>query len=568
MSRGRLRALSWAIFFGFALVLARLAYLHVFASARLAQMAKENRQQFRVLHARRGNIVDAHGQLLASTRPVVDVGVDTCVFAPKAINEALGLLAKILGKEPQGLVALYEEGKQRQAQWVKLAEGLSPDRYTQISNLKWKGIYGNIRYERVYPGNALAAHLLGFVNYEGDPSMGVEQALDFYLRGHSGWVESEKDGKRREIAHRRHREVPATDGFHVKLSLDAHIQALCEEEIQRLVKEYNPLAVAIIATEPSSGRVLALANYPTFDLNHYSKAPLDAQRNRAITDIYEPGSCFKIVPMTAALEKKCLSFSEIFDCSQATVTQGERVIKLPKDHKPMGKLSGEEIFIKSSNRGMAHLGLRLGPKPLYDMAVAYGFGERCGLGLIGESPGVLHPPKRWDGLTITRLPMGHAVGATALQVHMAMSVLANGGLLMRPQVATAVLDAALQPVLTFEPRVRRRVCSVQTAQTLKKLLLRATSKEGTSFRAEIPGYGVAVKSGTTQKLIGRHYSRNHHVASCSGFFPAWAPRVAITVVVDQPVLAGTGYGGVVTAPAFKRIALGLIPYLSVEKIKN
>lgn len=563
VSQTRFGWVAGVVVLSFLGVLGRLGYLHTHAQESFTRMAQENRKQFRVLHARRGNIVDAQGQLLASTRPVVDIGVDPLVFEDKDVPRFRELGA-LLGQDPEALKALCMDGRSKRRRWVKLAEGVEETVHLGVKELDIKGVYGNLRHERVYPAGSLAAHAIGFVNKEENACMGVEHAMDFYLRGHPGWIETEKDGKRREIAHTRMRCVPATEGFHAQLSIDAQIQALCEEEIQALIKEYNPLSVCIIASDPASGRILGLANAPTFDLNAYGQASLDSQRNRALSDVYEPGSCFKVVTMAGALEHKCVNLNESFDCSQNILHKDGRDIKLPKDHRPLGTLSGEAIFVKSSNRGMAHLGLRMGAEAFYALTAQFGFGERSGLGLTGEVPGILHPVKRWDGLTLTRMPMGHAHGVTALQMHMAMSAIASDGLLMRPQIVTDILGHDMKSVLHFDPIVRRRVCSAQTAQTLKHLLLKAAGREGTSFRAEIPGFDVALKSGTSQKLIGKRYSRNHHVASCSGFFPTWNPRVCISIVVDEPHLAGCGYGGVVAAPAFKRLALKLIPYMKIE----
>lgn len=565
VSEGRFRWVAAVVCLSFLGFFGRLCYLQGYAQDTFLQMGKDNRQQFRVIHARRGSIIDAQGGLLAATRPVIDIGVDPLVFQDPQMPQ-LEALGQGLGLAPMTVQEALRDGRASGRRWVLLAKGVDEAAYERVKRFEVKGVYGTLRYERVYPGGALAAHMIGFVNHEDQPSMGVERAMDFYLRGHSGWVEAEKDGKRKEIAHSRSRSVAATDGFHVKLSLDTQIQAFCEEEVQTILTEFSPLAVSIIASEPMSGRILALANAPSFDLNAYGKAPLEAQRNRALCDTYEPGSCFKVVTMTAALEHKCIHSKESFDCSKAVITHEGRDIKLPKDHKPFGMLSAEEIFIKSSNRAMAQLGLRMGPHALYEMAARFGFGERSGLGLLGEVSGILHPVKRWDGLTITRMPMGHAIGATALQTHMAMSAIAADGLLMRPQIVTDILGQDLEPLLHFDPIVRRRVCSPKIAQVLKNLLMRAAEPGGTSFRAYVPGFGVALKSGTTQKLIGKRYSRTHHVASASGFFPASHPRVCLTIVIDEPHLQGTGYGGVVAAPSFKRLALKMIPYLKIERL--
>jgi len=352
----------------------------------------------------------------------------------------------------------------------------------------------------------------------------------------------------------------------VELSIDRVVQERVEQEVTRIMEEFSPVSVSIIVSEPRTGEILAMANGPSFDPNLYNDVPLENHRNRCLTDLYEPGSTFKIIPVGAALNEKILRTEDIIDCSVSTYQKGKKRLRLPKDHHPLGKISLHQVVQKSSNRGAAQVGLMLGSERLYSYCRAFGFGERTNLGLLGERKGTLHKPRNWDGLTITRLPMGHAVSVTPMQVHGSMCAVANGGIMMRPSLIRRVFDEESKTVIPFKPRAVRRVVDEQVADELSEMLVSVVGPEGTARSAMIQGFQVAGKTGTTQKIIEGKYSNTHHVASFSGFFPADNPRAVITVVVDEPKMkkGRLGYGGSVAGPSFKNIASRLITYLGIQ----
>ena len=561
----------------FDVVLGRLYYLHVVQGDELANVARENREKFVVEKARRGNIVDSAGNLLATTHVVVELGLDPQV-ATAQDAEKWPELARLAGIKVSKIEAAVRQktfennnsdefaDKVRLVRWRKLAEGLDERTYERINELDIAGVYGNLKYERYYPSGPLAAHIIGFTNREGTPVMGVEDTMDFYLRGQDGWREIERDGAKRELASFEKRSVDPTTGMNIELTIDQVIQLFVEDELKRIVEDHAPLSASIIVSEPSTGDILALGNYPNFDLNDYNKAPISYHRNRAVTDVFEPGSTFKIVCASGALDEGLVDRDTLFNTSQQVVNYKGRMIKLPHDHKNYAELTFKDIIAKSSNKGAAQLGMLLGEERLLDYCKAFGFGEKTGFELGGEVQGVLHEVNRWDGLTISRLPMGHAVSATAMQVHMAMSVLANRGILMKPRVISRVFDETGETLTYYQPRAERRVVSDKTALEMSELLVRTVSPGGTAPRAEIPNYQVAGKTGTTQKLIEGQYSSSHHVASFSGFFPSNKPRLVITVIVDDPARPKPGYGGVVAAPAFRNIALRAIQYLELDPV--
>ncbi|HAV14671.1 MAG TPA: peptidoglycan glycosyltransferase [Opitutae bacterium] len=579
VSTYRASLVSCAVAFAFCVLLGRLFYLHVWEQEELMEHVSSNRKMVTVVEARRGNIVDSRGNLLATTRTAYDIGVDPQAFR-ESDREKLIELASILGKPLADIEHLIdtktrkgsEHAKEvRLIRWAALAKDVDEATNDAVRELGIRGVYGNSKYSRAYPAGKLAAHVLGYVNKEETPVTGIERFFDYYLRGQDGWRESEKDGKRRELAEFREREVEPSDGLNVELSIDQMVQHIVEAEVTRLAEEYNPNGISVIVSEPSTGAVLAMANYPTYDPNEFfntKKYPIESQRNRALTDIYEPGSTFKIVSAAGVLNEGLVTPDDIFQTGVSRVSYKGRSLKLPSDHHVYEKLTTKEIVVKSSNRGAAHFGLMLGEHRLHDYAAAFGFGEKTGCDLGGEVSGTLHKVKNWDGLTITRMPMGHAISATPMQVHTAMSVIANDGVLMEPLLTKRIFDSTGSDVIRFSPKAKRRVVSTEVAETMSEMLAAVVGEKGTARKAAVENYMVAGKTGTTQKIIDGKYSRQHHVASFSGFFPADNPALVITVVVDEPKFNGVGYGGSVSAPAFRNIAEACIAYLGIRSSRQ
>lgn len=571
VSLNRLRVIVLFILFAFLVLFGRLFYLHVIDSERLKSFAENVRKSVRVLASERGDIFDVHGNILAATHSSYTVGVDPNFLKDEDRNKWRHL-AFILEVPYLDLAATMERKVRaksgRLIRWASLAKNVDLKTYEAVMNLGITGVYGNRKNQRFYPGNELASHVIGFVNHESVAVSGIEEMCDYYLRGQDGWVETERDGRRRELAHKRSREISEVDGNNVYLTLDQRIQSSVEEAIDGVVERYDPEGVSVIVSRPNDGSILALANYPTFDLNEFFNTqlyPIANQRNRAITDVFEPGSTFKIVPASGVLNESEANPSDVFETGKEVVLYKNRKLRLPSDHHFYDRLSMADIVIKSSNRGAAHLGMILGEDRLHAYAKSFGFGEPTDLGLRGEISGTLHPINRWDGLTISRLPMGHAVDGTPMQIHYAMSVIANKGLLMKPRIIDRITN--FEDVLLFEyPAImKRRVLSEYVSEQMSDLLNEVVGVNGTAKRARIKGYSVGGKTGTTQKIINGIYSSESHVASFSGFLPVEDPQVIITVVVDAPkVKGGIGYGGVVAAPVFKEIAEDCIRYLEIR----
>jgi cell division protein FtsI/penicillin-binding protein 2 len=641
MSRGfassyRIVILAAGILGCFSVLGARLVFLHVIDRDELVQYIERTRRQILPEHARRGDILDASGGILATSRSVIILGVDpqslekddeskwpqlaaligmplpelTRIFNTKTRRVAPASAASApTASRPTAAASVIalpsfgpdaatdptvptvadagdpaaedadvavetgaDENGERAIRWAKLREDVEESTYAKIQALGIRGVYGNRVYRRAYPHNSLAAHIIGYVNKAGTAAAGIERYADFYLHGRDGWREGERDGRGREAAQFRTREVPPADGYSVMLSLDTTVQHIVEEELDFIAKKYQPKKATIIVSDPRTGFILALANYPTFNLNDYNKVPRSEQgrmRNIAVTDMYEPGSTFKIVPAAGALNEHLVTPATAFDCSLETIDYEGRVRRLPGEDHSFGLLTVAEIISRSSNRGAAQLAMALGDRRFYDYARAFGFGETTGFPVGAETPGMLMSPKNWDSLTITRMPMGQSIAATPLQMHMAMGVIASGGELLRPQIIREIRDAGGEVVFRYGREVRRTVISKPTARTMAHILAGVTLSEGTAPTAAIPNYQVAGKTGTSQKVVDGHYSNRHHVASFVGFFPASDPQVAISVIVDDAdahAPGGVAYGTSVAAPSFKHIGEQLIQYLNIKPV--
>ena len=604
MSKGfatnRLTLLSLGVIACFMAVGVRLVFLHVVDRDELLRFVDKARRQIVIEHARRGAILDTKGNLLATSRSEMTVAVDAWSLdeylqieknpvkrAKKAAAEQAKRvqLAAILGLPLEqieqaftpAMRAIKPEADKRDGKvdgltkdrWVKLKEGVDEPTYDRLEALNIRGLTAERVYRRVYPGNDLAAHLIGYVNKEGTAAAGAENKFDLYLKGEDGWIESEKDGARREMAQFRSREVPVKDGHDVVLTIDSVVQHIIENELKGIGAKYSPKFASIIVSDARTGRILGMANYPSFNLNEFSKAPLDMQRNRAVTDLIEPGSTFKIVAAGAALNEGIVTPLTTFDCGITSINYKGMDRGLPKEDHEFGRLTVAGIVSHSSNRGAAQLAMLMGEQKFYDYARAFGFGQPTGFQLGGEVRGVLAPPKQWDGLTITRMPMGHSISATPLQIHMAMSTVANGGTRLRPQIIQEIRDASGNVIRTFEPEKVEQVLRPSTSALLAQLLHGVVAdKEGTGFGFDLPTFEIAAKTGTTQKLIDGRYSSSHHVGSFVGFFPASRPEVVLSVIVDDAVVpGGKNYGRAVSAPAFQRIAEQLVQYLEIKPVQ-
>ncbi len=549
---------------------ARLFYLHVVNRENALQTIEKHRTSFVVQKGRRGEIVDAKGNVLASSRSHWVLGLDPLRIDARD-KSLIPQMASLLGMQVDSLDARFDWGAmysgriRDDVKWRKIKDDVDDSTYQAVMALGIKGVYGYEQSERYYPAGGLASHVIGFVNKEGTPVMGVERTLDFYLRDTSGWRIGEINGTRREIRQLRSRDYPGQDGFTVELTIDINVQRIVEEELDMIWDSHQPESATVIVSNPHTGAILAMANRPGFDPNAFWKYDLDKDlRNRAISDVYEPGSTFKILAASAFVNERLGDRHTRFDCSLTRFPWRNRMITLPTDDKHWEELELREVLIKSSNRGAALAGLSLGERRLFDYCRSFGFGSRTGIELSGEEPGLLRELKDWDTYTASRVSIGYGIGVTPLQIHNAMCVIANGGTRVTPWIVRKVADVEGRSVIEFGKDHRERIISEYAAREIRECLNEVVSDEGTGRRAILEGVSAGGKTGTSRKLIDGEYDTRRHLASFSGFFPGDNPELVVTVMVNDPRNTPSTYGGRVAAPAFRNVAQKVAAYYGIR----
>jgi cell division protein FtsI/penicillin-binding protein 2 len=382
--------------------------------------------------------------------------------------------------------------------------------------------------------------------------------LNAKLSGARGWRVTEIDSRRRELVALRDQDVEPRDGFNAVLTIDSVVQNILESALADGMEKNSPISISGIVVRPRTGEILALATLPNFNPNSPG-ADADARRNRVVTDVMEPGSTFKIVTVSGALNDQIVRPTDTFDCEHGHFAFAGRVLH---DHGSHGVLSVQEIITKSSNIGAAKIGIKMGNTRLYDYMCSYGFGARTGIPLPGEVVGIVHPVEKWSKVSIAQIPMGHGVAVTRLQMAMAMCAIANKGWLMRPILVSRLEDRDGKLIAQYSPQRVRQVISESAAKQMVTALKTVTSPEGTAPKAALEHWTVAGKTGTAQKAAGGRYVEGKYIASFIGFFPADNPELCISIVMDEPK---QGYfGGQIAAPVFRQVAESAAGYLSIR----
>ncbi len=551
----RLAVTALLLLAAFAGLGARLTTLHVGGDGRLRERAELAHQVEFVRPAMRGAVCDARGVPVALDRPVFDVCADPSVISREGTAALIGRrLAETLALEPAEVIAKLS----RTNQYVRLARWVEEDRLAPLKKPKLANVWFEPVYRRYYPQDQLACHVLGFANAEGDGGAGLELRYNRWMKGQAGLCASERDAQGRELLQRRWLEIPPVPGAQVQLTLDANLQHMVEDALDRAMITNHAAAAWAVLQRIKTGEILAMASRPGFNLNEYGQAETSALLNRAIGYTYEPGSTFKMATIAGALDAGVVTPETMFDCENgAWFYQG----RLLHDYHPYGRLALMDVIKKSSNIGAAKTALLLGEARTETYLRAFGIGSATGVELPGEEGGILHPRDEWTPLSLTRIAMGHEVACTALQVLQVLCTLANDGVRMRPAIIRRIVDAKGRTLEEFQPQVVARPVRPETARLMLRLLTRATEEGGTGRAARFPGYTVAGKTGTAQKIVGGQYSSASNVASFVGAVPAEAPEVALIVVVDEPQPLHTG--GQVAAPVFAEIMREAVRYLDL-----
>jgi cell division protein FtsI (penicillin-binding protein 3) len=551
------------VFTGFS---ARLVDLQLAKHEEYTALAAQKHSIKLTVPAHRGRILDRNGEILAANIPVRKVVVDgSHVRNPEALAT---LAAPFLDMGKTELVKELQTRSKYKVLVANLPEEKALSLQRAMEGHSLRGIYFHQNNTRTYPNGPVLSHVLGFLGRQ-DPRdenlvgvEGIERSMENYLRGIDGFRHIERDRTGREIVIYRGQEQAPRHGMNVQLTIDMGLQAILEAELDSAYQELKPDNATGVIVDPNTGEILAMSSRPTFDLNAMNAAKPEGMKNRAIFDMVEPGSTFKIVVASAALNERLVTPKTLIYCENGSFPYGGRILR---DHHGYGQMSVHDILMKSSNIGSAKMALMLGDQKFYEYVRRFGFGERTGVALPGEIPGVVHPPSRWDRLTITRMPMGQAVAVTPLQMVMGMSVIANGGKLMRPQIIKSIQDLDGQTILSMKPEIVHEVIPQQTARFVSEALTEVVSERGTAALARVSGFTVAGKTGTAQKVDPKGgYAVGEYVVSFVGYMPAENPRFVCLILIDDAKLSsGLNYGGLVAAPVFSRVAEKAARYLDL-----
>jgi cell division protein FtsI (penicillin-binding protein 3) len=516
-------------------------------------VARAQRQQNRTIpvEPRRGNIYDRNGYALA-----MSIDVDSVFAVPSEISDPAltsTLLGKVLNMDPQEIVARLQGSRN----FVFIKRKIDADTANRVKALNLHGIYFRKEPKRFYPKRELAAQVLGYVGMDDEGLGGLEREFDDDLRGIPGQELISIDARRKWFSRV---ERPPDPGQNLVLTIDQTIQYIAEKELDQGMQDTQAIAGTVVVENPRTGEILALVNRPTFNPNVFNSVPTEALKNRAVSDIYEPGSVFKIVTYSAAIDQHLVTPDDKIDCQHGAIDVFGMKIH---DHESLGVVTIAEALAHSSDVAAIKVGMKLGEDRLYSYLHNYGFGQQTGIELPGETRGMAKTVNHWSKVSIGAISMGQEIGVTPLQTISLVSTIANDGVYTPPRIVAGELppDSKALPVV-YHPAQQHRVVTTMTAAQMKKML-EGVVLFGTARRAILDGYTIAGKTGTAQKVDPNTgaYSKTKYVASFIGFSPVNTPAITIAVILDSP--AGLHQGGQVCAPVFKRIAQQVLEYLHV-----
>ncbi len=580
----------------------RLFDLQVIRHEELSALAQRNTQSELLLVPRRGDILDVKGNLLATTVVLKRAYADPLLIGayPKEVAHTLApflrtnedSLAELLTPRPrqnsEGVTYTNRSMDLKIAvpveTWEKLhvamtnlactlAKKLATNKADRVAfrALGEQGIFSRDYPVHTFPNQRLAAHVLGYAVteekkvegvdiWEITGKDGIEVKFDSRLAGVCGWRVTERTRDRRELVRWREQDLEAQDGLNVVLSIDSVLQSYLEQELAVAMEKNSPISVSGIVVRPRTGEILAMATLPNFDPNNLGGATADARRDRVVTDLAEPGSTFKIVVVSGALNDGVVRLTDLFDCEHGAWRYGGETLH---DHEKYGTLSVQGIITKSSNIGAGKVGVKLGPERLYEYIRDFGFGSVTGIPLPAENHGVVYPVNKWSKVSIAQLPMGQGLSVTRLQMVMAMCAIANDGWLMRPMLVERLEDSERHVLASYAPQRVRQVINESAARQMVQALKTVVAPDGTAPKAAMEHYAVAGKTGTAWKVEGGHYVRKYF-SSFIGFFPADNPELCISITFDEPKVSQGYYGGQVAAPVFKAVAERAANYLNIR----
>jgi cell division protein FtsI (penicillin-binding protein 3) len=545
----RLYLLGAMLLFWCVAICGRLVYLQIFRYGSFVKQAEHQQQREIPLSAKRGVIYDRAGHELA-----MSVLVDSAFAVPTEVKDlptAVSLITRITGDDHN--VVLADCRNHKTFCWV--ARKADDETIERIKSLRLQGIHFQKEPKRFYPARDLAAQVVGTVGMEDSGQSGIEHAFDDELRGRAGKMFISVDARRQWFSDVEKQPEP---GQSLVLTIDKNIQYIAEKELDQAIHDTQAIAGTVIVENPHTGEILALANRPTFNPNLRKEITPGALTNRAVSYVYEPGSTFKLVTISAALEEKLTNPNEVFDCQMGSIVyNGMRI----RDSKPHGLLPVWGVLAESSDVGSIKIALRLGEDRFYKYIRAYGFGQQTGIELPGETRGLTKPVSRWSKVSIAAISMGQEIGISPIQLAGLVSTFANDGVWVAPRIVAGKVEPQGTPqTVAFHPGASRRVISSYTAAEMRSMMQKVVL-EGTGRKAILEGYTSAGKTGTGQKVdpATGAYSKTKYVASFAGFAPLNNPQIVVGVILDSAV--GLHQGGQVSAPVFRRVTQQVLEYL-------
>src|ERR1700728_1729689 len=545
----RLYLLGGMLLFWCVAICARLVYLQIFCYGSFAKQAEHQQQREIPLSAKRGVIYDRAGHELA-----MSVLVDSAFAVPTEVKDlptAVNLITRITGDDYN--VVLADCRAHKTFCWV--ARKANDETIERINSLKLQGVHFQKEPKRFYPARDLAAQVLGSGGMEDSGQSGIEHEFDDELRGRPGKMFISVDARKQWFSDI---ETQPDPGENIVLTIDKNIQYIAEKELDQAIHDTQAIAGTVIVENPHTGEILALANRPTFNPNLRKQITPGALTNRAVSYAYEPGSTFKLVTISAALEEKVTNPDEVFDCQMGSIVyNGMRI----RDSKPHGLLPVWGVLAESSDVGSIKIALRLGEDRFYKYIRAFGFGQQTGIELPGETRGMTKPVSRWSKVSIAAISMGQEIGISPIQLTSLISTFANDGVWVAPRIVAGTVQPRGTPqTVAFHPGASHRVISSYTAAEMRSMMQKVVL-EGTGRKAILEGYTSAGKTGTAQKVdpATGAYSKTKYIGSFAGFAPVNNPQIVVAVILDSAV--GLHQGGQVSAPVFRRVAQQVLEYL-------